>query len=48
MINTVEKRVDASLEKMWKLKFGHVFVSLIFVQTFVNILKLKLWLNQYC
>ena len=33
MINNVEKRVDAILEKMWKLKFGHVFLSSLFVQT---------------
>ena len=33
MINNAEKRVDASLEKMWKLKFGHVFLSSLFVQT---------------
>ena len=33
MINNAEKRVDASFEKMWKLKFGHVFLSSLFVQT---------------
>ena len=44
-----EKRVDESLVKIWKLKFGHKvkFLSRLWAQGLVKILKLKFKIDQY-